>query len=283
MKNHRTFTITASPFIPDLISGQLWSLDIEGIDEQNTMLIVFADEKSGVNKNSIENELQKLTQENLIETFSIEEGSIEEVNWNEEWERNLKPIRVSDNIIIKQSFKEVETQPNELVITIDPKMSFGTGEHETTKLVLQLLEECDIKNKSGLDIGSGTAILAIASAKLGAVKIVALDNDQWCFDNGIENVKTNNVESFVDIRLGELDDVKEKDFDFILANINTNVLIDIASGVSAKLKDGGFIILSGLLTDDEDKILKEYTKKGCAHIQTLRMNEWTALKFKKTK
>lgn len=195
--------------------------------------------------------------------------------------KKFKPIRISDKILIKQSFNKVENDSCDIVITIDPKMSFGTGEHETTKLVLQLLEEIPLQKKSVLDVGSGTAILAIAAAKLGAEKVLAFDNDEWCFENGIENVKTNDVENIVEVRLCELNNIHENNFDLILANINRNILLEIPDDISKKVEKNGFLILSGLLTSDEEAVKKEYIKKGFRFIQSKRMNEWIALKFSK--
>lgn len=279
MKNYKVFTISTIPFNVDQLSGQLWSLDIEGITEEENCLVVYSNDTSSVKKKDVEEELQKLKNENLVESYLIEEGVLEELNWNEEWERNLTPIRVSDRITINQSFNKTENEPTEIVITIDPKMSFGTGEHETTKLVLQFLEQIPLKNKRVLDIGSGTAILAIAAAKLGSEKVLAFDNDEWCYENGIENVKTNNVENIVEIRLTELSNIHKDNFDVILANINKNILLELSEAISKIIKKNGLLLLSGLLISDEEEIINEYKKKGFRFIQSKRMNEWIALKF----
>lgn len=279
MKNYKVFTISTIPFNVDQLSGQLWSLDIEGITEEENCLVVYSNDTSSVKKKDVEEELQKLKNENLVESYLIEEGVLEEINWNEEWERNLTPIRVSDRITINQSFNKTENEPTEIVITIDPKMSFGTGEHETTKLVLQFLEQIPLKNKRVLDIGSGTAILAIAAAKLGSEKVLAFDNDEWCYENGIENVKTNNVENIVEIRLTELSNIHKDNFDVILANINKNILLELSEAISKIIKKNGLLLLSGLLISDEEEIINEYKKKGFRFIQSKRMNEWIALKF----
>ncbi len=281
MKNHKVYKVTSTPFLTDLISGKIWDLDIEGISENENNLIVYAKTSSGVTAEQIKTQLESLVKENLIEKFGIDESLIEEINWNEEWEKNLKPIRISDRIIIKQSYKKIETTESELVLTVDPKMSFGTGEHETTKLMLLLIDELDIKNKKVLDIGSGTAVLAIAAAKLGAEKVIAIDNDEWCFENGTENVKLNDVESIVNVRLKELREIKESYFDLILANINKNILLELAEDISEKTKSNGNVLLSGLLIEDKEEMIKEYKKKGFLFTYSKQMNEWTALKFQK--
>lgn len=281
MKTHKVFTISSMPFNIDLVSGQLWNLDIEGLTENDSNLIIYTNDKSNVSVKSIENELQKLVKENILESYSIEEGEIKEINWNEEWEKKLKPIQVSEKIIISPSFHKVENSEDKIVITIDPKMSFGTGEHETTKLVLQFLEEIYTNQQNVLDVGSGTAVLAIAVAKMGAQNVIALDNDEWCFENGNENTAANKVADKVDVRLGELIDISENNFDLVLANINKNILIDISDTIFDKTAPGGDLILSGLLKTDEEDIKEVYIKKGYRFIQLKQMNEWIALYFKK--
>jgi len=281
MKTHKVFTVASVPFNVDLLSGQLWNLDIEGLSETNNSLLVYADQKSSIKTDLIESELRKLVRENILESFTIDEGEIEEINWNEEWEKKIQPIQVTDKIIITPSFHKIEDAPDKMIIIIDPKMSFGTGEHETTKLVLQLLEEIYSNHKKVLDIGSGTAVLAIAAAKMGAEKVIAVDNDEWCSENGTENVGANNVDDKVQVLMGEISSVSDNNFDLILANINRNILVEIADDINKRLAKKGDLILSGLLDVDENDIKKTYTKKGFRFIQLKRMNEWIALHFKK--
>lgn len=281
MKTHNVFIVTTIPFNVDLISGLLWNLDIEGITENENFLTVYANQQSNLNKENLSNEITKLIKENLIESFEISSDVIEEINWNEEWEKKFSPIEVTGKIIIKPSFKEVENENEKLVITIDPKMSFGTGEHETTKLVLQLLEETYDKHKKVLDVGSGTAVLAIAAAKMGAYNVIAVDNDEWCLENGLENIKANKVENIVQVKLGDINSITETNFDLILANINKNILIEIADDIFRKISNSGDLILSGLLVQDEEDIKAVYTNKGFRFIQTKKLNEWIALKFRR--
>ena len=140
MKRYKEYIIKTTPFIPDIISGLLWELNISGVNEENDLLKIFTDYDSTVSKDEINTLLQKAIDENIISSFIIEEYSYEYKNWNQEWEKGISVIEVSDKITIKPSFKNYENKQNKIVITIDPKMSFGTGEHETTKLVIQLLK-----------------------------------------------------------------------------------------------------------------------------------------------
>ncbi|KUG26652.1 ribosomal protein l11 methyltransferase [hydrocarbon metagenome] len=279
MKKHKVFIVSSIPFNVDILSGLLWNLEIEGLTESENFLTVYANQESNVNEKILTTELKKFVRENLIESFEISADLIEEINWNEEWEKKFSPIEVTEKIVIKPSFKEVENANDKLVITIDPKMSFGTGEHETTKLVLQLLEETFNNHRKVLDVGSGTAVLAIAAAKMGAENVIAVDNDEWCLENGLENIRTNNVEKIVKVKLGEINSIEETGFDLILANINKNILIEIADDIYRKISASGDLILSGLLIQDEEDIKSAYTKKGFRFIQTKKLNEWIALKF----
>ena len=278
-KTYKEFHIRTTPFIPEIISGLLWELNISGLSEEDDLIKIFSSENE-LTEERIKTLLEKLVDEKIIDGFSIAEYDLENKNWNEEWEKNLNVIKVSDKIVIKPSYKDYIPKQNEIVITIDPKMSFGTGEHQTTKLMLKLIEKYVKPGMKVLDVGSGTAVLSIASVKLGAKKAVAIDNDELCFENGIENCRANDVDNSVEVKVGKIKDIEEKDFDVILANIQKNILIEIASDLNSKLKNEGFVILSGLLTEDEEEIMMCYCKLNFTFVQKERMDEWIALVFK---
>ena len=280
MKIYNEFIISINPLNIELVSGLFWQLDIDGINESDNGLIVFADEQKKINRSEIENILNTILSEKLIESYSIEEGIIEDRNWNEEYEKNVRVIEVTERIVIKPSFKEYDSKENQIIVTIDPKMSFGTGEHATTKLVLQFLEKYVNKGDKVLDIGSGTGILGITAALLGADKSIGIDNDEWCLLNGSENIKLNHIEDKVEIRLSEIEQVSEKEFDLIVANINKHILLDIAEDIKSKIKKTGTIILSGLLIIDETDITKKYTSLGFNKVASNQMDEWCALIFR---
>lgn len=279
MKYYKEFLITTEPFLPEIISGVMWELDIDGVNEEVNCLKVFAQTNSGVDKTSIELQINKMVHENLVRSFSVEENLLPMKNWNEEWEKSIQVIHVTDRIIIKPTFREYEKKANEIVITLDPKMSFGTGEHQTTKIVLTLLQKYVNRDISFLDVGSGTAVLAIAAVKLGASNAIAIDTDEWCFTNGIENCSLNNLADRIDVRQCELKDVAEKNFDLIAANIQKNVLIEIAVELKEKIAPGGKIILSGLLLSDEEDIQKKYMQLGFLPKEKIQMDEWIGLVF----
>ncbi|MCL5030965.1 MAG: 50S ribosomal protein L11 methyltransferase [Bacteroidetes bacterium] len=281
MKHYKEFTITAEPFNPEIISGLMWELEITGVNEEVNCLKIFAAEESNVNIEQISGQLKKLVDEKMIFNFNVEENLVEDKNWNEEWEKSVNVIEVSDKLVIKPSFREYQSEPGQIVITIDPKMSFGTGEHQTTKLVLQLLEKYISKNINVLDVGSGTGVLAIASIKLGASSAVAVDNDEWCSLNGKENCQLNEVADKVDIVLGEIKDIEEKNFNLIIANIQKNILLGIAEEIKNHLKDRGTVILSGLLFSDEEDITIKYSSIGFELVEKKSLDEWIALVFRK--
>ncbi|MCJ7553618.1 MAG: 50S ribosomal protein L11 methyltransferase [Ignavibacteriaceae bacterium] len=271
---YKEFIVTAEPFIPDILSGVLWNLNISGISEEVNCLKVFSD---SVSKNDIELILNDLLNNKMLFSFTVEENFLEDKNWNAEWEKNRDIIRVTDRIIIKPTFKEYIAKENEIVLIIDPKMSFGTGEHQTTKMMLQLEEKYIKGGMKVLDIGTGTGILAIAAIKLGASTAVANDIDEWCYENGIENSALNSTTEQIDFRICTLDKIEENNFDIIIANIQKNVLIELADEISSRVKLNGVLLLSGLLHIDEKDVLEIYSSLGFIFSETIRMDEWIAI------
>ncbi len=279
MKNFFVYRIFTQPFDTELLSGLLWEFDLAGLVEENDHIKIYLPENSVVDEQTLEAAFQKLLSQKFIESFRIEKETIEDRNWNAEWEKSREVIRVSDKIIIKPTFKEYQAKQNEIVLTIDPKMSFGTGEHQTTKLILRLLENIVKPGMKVLDVGSGTGILAITSVKLGALKAVAVDLDEVCLENCRENSTLNQVSNSVQILTGEIEDVEENDFDLILANIQKNVLLEIAEKIKSRLKKNGIVILSGLLESDQSEIEKNYHSLGFNTLQVDKMDEWISVVF----
>jgi len=278
-KSYKEYIIIAEPFNVEVLSSILWELNIDGINEEVNCLKVFAQDEM-VTLHSIESELLHLKENNLLREFSVQENYIVERNWNEEWEKSREVVHVSDKIVIKPTFKDYKAKQNEIVLTLDPKMSFGTGDHQTTKICLKFIEKYIQPGMKVLDAGSGTAILGIAAAKLGAENVIAFDIDEWCYDNGIENTQLNDVTNKVEIRKCELNNIKEKDFDMIIANIQKNILLELAEGFKSRIKQNGILILSGLLEMDRDAIKEKYSAFGFTEIDYLKMDEWIGVVFK---
>ena len=280
MKYYKEFVVSSEPFIPEIISSVLWQLEITGVSEEVNCIKVFAEGSSTLSTEDLSNELEKLVVQKVLLNYIVEENLVEDKNWNEEWEKSLNIIKVSDRIVIKPTFREYSKAAGEIVINIVPKMSFGTGEHQTTKLVIQLLEKYLEPGARLLDVGSGTGILSIVAVKLGAKSAVAVDNDEWCFENGNENCALNGVEEKIKIVLGEIKDIHENDFDLITANIQKNILILIAEEIKLKMNKKGMVILSGLLMNDEEDIVQAYMKFGFELVEKKQMDEWISLVMK---
>lgn len=280
MKSYREFIITTEPFNSEILSSILWELNIDGINEEVNCLKVFAQHES-VTTDAIESELNLLKENKLLREFSVQENFIVEKNWNEEWEKSREVVHVTEKIVIKPTFKDYEPKSGEIVLTLDPKMSFGTGDHQTTKICLKFIEKYIKPGMKVLDAGSGTAILGIAAAKLGAEKVIAFDIDDWCYENGIENTQLNNVFDKVEIKKCELKDIEENNFNLIIANIQKNILLEFTKGFKSRINSGGILILSGLLEMDKDAIVSKYSEVGFIEIDYLKMDDWIGIVFNK--
>lgn len=212
----------------------------------------------------------------IIYTFK----NIEEQNWNEEWEKNyFQPLIIDDKCIIQSTFHNVPPT-YDYNIYIDPKMAFGTGHHQTTELMIREILKDDFKGKTVLDMGTGTAILAILASMKGADPITAIDIDQWAYDNAIENLNLNHIEN-IDVKIGGAELLGDKSFDIILANINRNILLNDIHVYSSVLNQGGYLYMSGFYVEDIPAITEECNKNGLTFCYNTTKENWTAVKFVK--
>ncbi|MDR1091919.1 MAG: 50S ribosomal protein L11 methyltransferase [Prevotella sp.] len=212
----------------------------------------------------------------IIYTFK----SIKEQNWNEEWEKNyFQPLIIDNKCIIQSTFHNVPPT-YDYNIYIDPKMAFGTGHHQTTELIIREILKGDFKGKSVLDMGTGTAILAILASMRGAGPITAIDIDQWAYDNAIENLNLNHIEN-VDVQIGGAELLGNRTFDIILANINRNILLNDIHIYSSVLNRGGYLYMSGFYEEDTPSIAEECNKNGLTLCYNTTKENWTAVKFAK--
>ncbi|SDS11041.1 [LSU ribosomal protein L11P]-lysine N-methyltransferase [Formosa sp. Hel1_31_208] len=207
-------------------------------------------------------------------TFTFE--NIEQTNWNAEWEKNFNPIVVDDQCSVRAPFHEI---PNTIYdIIIEPKMSFGTGHHETTHMMIQYILNNDFKEKAVLDMGCGTGVLAILAEMKGAKPIDAIDYDNWCYINSLENIERNKCEH-ITVLEGDASLLPGRFYDIIIANINRNILLkDLVTYVNA-LNLNGLLFLSGFYNDDIPIIKAECIKLKLKHVETIERNNWVALKF----
>lgn len=212
--------------------------------------------------------------------FSIEysQKEIEQTNWNAEWEKNFNPIQVAGLVSIRAPFHE---NPNlKYDIVIEPKMSFGTGHHETTHMMVQHLINLDLENKNALDMGCGTGILAIFAEMKRANSIDAIDIDNWCYQNSIENVERNNCKR-ISVFEGDSSLLINKRYDLIIANINRNILLADMQTFTSCLKHDGVLLLSGFYEGDIPVIDAEVSKYQLKLEKIIERNNWVALKYVK--
>lgn len=203
--------------------------------------------------------------------------AIEQVNWNEEWEKNFDPIDVDGICYVRAPFHEPKSATYEIVI--EPKMSFGTGHHETTYLMMKHLLNMDTQDQMVLDMGCGTALLAILASMRGAKHVDAIDIDNWCYLNSIENGERNNITN-MSVYEGDASLLTESDkYDLIIANINRNILLNDMHVYDKALKVGGTILFSGFYTEDIPFIKEAAEKLGMRYESMLEKNNWVALKF----
>jgi len=212
-----------------------------------------------------------------INDYSVE--TIEDKNWNADWEANFEPVFVEDKLAIVAPFHQ-GTYKHQIKIVIQPQMSFGTGHHQTTWLASQKLFDLDLKGKSVLDMGTGTGVLAILAEKLGASNIFAPDIDEWSYNNAIENIAMNKCMN-IEVALGDDRLLEGKEFDIIIANINKNILIQHYPVYAKALKKGGIMLNSGFFTTDKQDLIDEAKKYGFIFESIDSKDEWALMTFVK--
>jgi ribosomal protein L11 methyltransferase len=208
----------------------------------------------------------------LISAFPLEDK-----NWNEIWESNYEPVLIDDRCLIRAPFHH-DTPTVEYELVIEPKMSFGTAHHETTSQMIQLLLNADVNGCSLLDMGSGTAVLAILARKMGASPVVAIDNDEWAYNNAVENIKLNNTNDIL-VELGDAESIGDRKFDVILANINRNILLHDINVYAKALNKSSRLMLSGFYVSDLEVIKQSAENSGLQLRSYSSNNQWVAALF----
>ncbi|WP_341228259.1 50S ribosomal protein L11 methyltransferase [uncultured Arcticibacterium sp.] len=245
----------------------------------------FLENENGLLAYIIEEQFDDIAFKQIMETYAPKTNlfyslkKIEKQNWNEEWEKSFDPIKVLDKILVRASFHE--SQPGfEHEIIITPKMSFGTGHHETTSQIMELQLGVDHKDKSLLDVGTGTGILAILAEKLGANDIKAFDIDEWSVENTTENIGLNSCQN-IKVSLGTIADESPKTYDIVIANINRNILLDEIAVYTTFMKSEGVLMLSGFYEKDIAEIETCCEANGLKKIKQISKKEWAAVVFNK--
>ena len=268
------FKVTPLQPASDILIAELAAKEFESFIETEEGLTAYIPFKLW--SDTILNDLLILKNNTFKIDYTIEE--IAQENWNETWEMNFEPIAVDDTVSIRAPFhKAGELKYN---IIIEPKMSFGTGHHETTHLMIQQLLKWDIKDKTVLDMGTGTGVLAIFAELLGAKSIDAVDIDSWSYENAVENVERNNCNK-IKVFQGDASWLKEQKYEVILANINRNILLEDMAIYVNHLIGNGLLILSGFYTEDLPLILSSATNLKLEKKLTLERHNWACIAFLK--
>lgn len=260
-------------FMADILAAELAEI---GFDS-------FVPGENGMQAFIPENKFDESSLKQLIADYPIEVAVSYEIitvaskNWNEEWEKHyFEPIVIGDECVIHSSFhKNVPEAKYDIII--DPKMAFGTGHHETTSLVIGEILKMDLTNKKVLDMGCGTAVLAILAAMRGATELLAIDIDNWCTENSLENIALNNV-SGIEVKLGGAELLEGLHFDIILANINRNILLADIEKYAACLSSGGKLYMSGFYKADIPVIEAEVNRNELELIDFNEKNNWVVVK-----
>lgn len=268
------YNFTLNPVNPtaEILMAELGYAGFESFVETNSGLQAYIQKEDW--SEDILDDVYILNSDEFEISYSKKE--IAKVNWNAEWEKSFFPIVVNNICTVRAPFHE---KPNtEYDIIIEPKMSFGTGHHETTFMMIKHMLQVDFKDKVVLDMGCGTGVLAILAQKLGAQEVTAIDIDNWCYINSIENVEKNNCNS-IKVMEGDASLLVSKQFDVILANINRNILLDDLLTYIENLNKDGILILSGFYDNDIHSIQEVCEQHLLKLIGTIEKNKWVSLKF----
>lgn len=262
----------------DIAYAVLSDYNFTGIEEKLDELVVTLDTDDY--SNGLENIILENIKKMGIEISFSGSSYIDDKNWNEEYEKKAKPIIVNDRIAITPSWRADEIN-SEIKIIINPKMSFGTGEHSTTKLVCRLMDGNINSDSKWLDVGTGTGVLAILAAKLGAKSVFAFDNNEWAVDNTLENIRINEVEDIIRVEQSDIDSMILPESDGIVANLFRHLVLASFDKFYNSLKNNDSqLIISGIMLFDKDEIIEKAQSYNFELIEYITEDEWIAFRFK---
>lgn len=256
----------------EVLMAQLLDLGFEAFEEKNLALDAYLLTESKTSP--LIEKVQILANQNQCQ-WSVKE--LKDENWNAQWEASFHPVQVDDFCGIRADFHPAMEQV-EYQIIINPKMAFGTGHHETTHLVIEMMKNLPLSGKSVFDFGCGTGILAILAAKMGAREVLAIDYDENATENATENLQVNSIEN-VKVAIGELNDFQINHQDIILANINKPVLMRTIPDLSRLMKPNGFLLVSGIMKKDQEEIEELAHSSDLYTIEVRQKGDWLAIKY----
>ena len=268
------FTVSPTEMGAEILMAELAEVGFDSFEDTPTGIKAYIP-KDSWNEQILE-DIYLLSNPEFTISYQITE--IEQVNWNEEWEKNFSPIVVEDLCTVRANFHPVPNTRYDIVIT--PKMSFGTGHHETTYMMLQQLLPLSLEGTKVLDMGCGTGILAIMAALRGARDITAIDIDPWCVENATENVQQNNC-SFITIKEGDVSLIAGEQYNLILANINRNILLSDIPAYTQALLPQGLLLVSGFYEEDLPAIKEKCQEVGLTYLSHIERNRWVSAKFQR--
>jgi ribosomal protein L11 methyltransferase len=266
------FTVEPKELGSEILIAELGELPFESFIDSDLGIVAYI--QKDLWTPTILDDLFILKSPEFTISYKIEE--IDQVNWNEEWEKNFEPIDVDGKCHVRAPFHPKTDA--EFDIVIEPKMSFGTGHHETTHMMIQHLLEMNVTGMKTLDMGCGTAILAILAEMKGAHPIDAIDIDNWCYLNSIENAERNNCQH-ISVYEGDASLLKDKKYDLIIANINRNILLNDMQSFVDCLNPNATLLLSGFYEEDFPFIDVSCTEKGLTYVKKFERNNWVSLKY----
>lgn len=270
-------THLSNPELVDYLIAELGEIGFESFAEQDDKSMLAYIKREDFSEENIRNLKEEIAD---ILSFEFEIQLIPDQNWNAKWEENYEAVTIDNLVEIRAPFHQANPKATYHIV-IEPKMSFGTAHHPTTSQMISLIKDENIKGKSVLDMGCGTAVLAIFAKILGAGETVAIDNDEWAYHNSVENVVRNNFADIL-VELGDANLLKNRKFDLIFANINRNILLNDMQEYSECLNPNGIILFSGFYTEDLKTIkasAESYSMKFDRHIS---LNNWVAARFIKS-
>lgn len=272
------FKFKISPIQPwkDILEAELGEVGFESFADTDDGVDAYVQEEN-FDEDSFKN-ISVLS--NGLCEIEFKKNKVIPKNWNEEWEKNFSPINVDNKCVIRAPFHEATDADFEIII--EPKMSFGTGHHQTTHLMISYILDMDVKNMKVMDMGCGTGILAILAAQKGATEVEAIDIDEWAFENTMENAQRNNVD-FIKGAKGDASLLAgNENYDLFIANINRNILINDMPTYAKSIKIGGQMLLSGFYESDINQLVAETEKHGFVLEEKRNKESWAALRFTKT-